>query len=143
MIDVATGDLRFEDGTVIGPSTARTAWLGGEPAPAWSTCTLPARAMDGIQFGASLTFRGDTLAWINLWQVELDAAPGWAEASLEREQAAQRRNEAWLARTLGPPHESFPRAPYPPGTRYRFSWGTIESLYTPQSAEASLVIAYG
>src|ERR1700709_914285 len=98
--------------------------------------------MDTLLFCGRSTFHGETLLTLSLWIIDPNGSKSWDDWSIEKEQAAQARNEAWLARILRPPHESFPRGPYPDGKCYRFEWGVIQSSYDPRSASSSLIISY-
>ena len=132
-IDPSTGVLTFDDGFAIGPHLER---------PSASLVTLAPRLLDGVLYSATLWLEGEDLRSVSLYPHEVGESTSWDDWSLEREQAVQSRNEAWLLRVLGPPHESYARTPYPDGKIYRYAWGTIDSSYSPQTPATSLVITY-
>ncbi|MEO8874378.1 MAG: hypothetical protein ABI461_02225 [Polyangiaceae bacterium] len=155
MIDSATGKIIFDDGAAIDPQITRAAFLTSvlglnrvvstSPAPnPWSNISIASRAMDGLAllFGARLYFNGEQLAFLNLWQIDPGKPKSWDDWSLDAEIAEQKRNEAWLASFLGPPHETFPRGEFPDGTTYKFAWGEISSSYDPRSAQTLLTVSY-
>lgn len=113
MIDSSTGEIRFDDGTVIVPSLTRAsfvasvqavgAWSDSEAQMPWSFFRPTPRLMDGAYFGSSLMFRGDILQSVNLWRSDpYPTEKSWDEWSMDKEVADQKWNEAWLACLLGP-----------------------------------------
>ncbi|MEO7109793.1 MAG: hypothetical protein ABI183_05105 [Polyangiaceae bacterium] len=167
MIDSATGKIIFDDGAIVDPQITRTAFLASSlslnseasdaPAPPWSSFKLAPRAMDGLVFlfGAELYFKGEVLAHVDLWQIDWTVTPsndhardssGWDDWTMEGEIDRQKRNEAWLASFLGPPHECTPNR-YDPAEAlndkiYRFAWGTIESCFDAKTGGTALVVTY-
>lgn len=159
MIDSTTGKIIFDDGAIVEPQITRTAFLASSlsvnceasdaPAPPWSSFKLAPRVMDGLAFlfGAEVYFNGEVLAHVDLWQVDWTVTPSWDDWTMEGEVARQKRNEAWLASFLGPPHEWYPLSDlepdrYPRGNIYRFAWGSIDSAFSPQTGGTGLTVRY-
>ena len=151
MIDRITGAITFDDGLVIAPSVNRTVFAASELAvdaaldgtPAYPGFLLKPRLMDGTFFGSHLIFRGEILWIVTLWRCDPNQKEkSWDDWTMEGEVAAQKWNDAWLARTLGPPHESHAQEPYLDRQVYRFAWGTIESAYVPQTGGTNLGVSY-
>jgi len=151
VIDPITGAISFDDGTVIAPSVSRTVFAASAIAveaaldgtPEYPAFRLKPRLMDGTLFGSHLIFCGEILWTITLSRSDPNQNENsWDDWTMEAEVATQKWNEAWLARTLGPPHESLPWKPYLDRQIYRFAWGTIESAFVPQTGCTTLGVYY-
>ena len=98
--------------------------------------------MDDIFFGSDLVFRGEVLWTVGLWRSDPSQKRSWDDWTMEAEVAEQKWNEAWLARTLGPPHESHPLGEYLDRQVYNFAWGIIISAFSPQTGCTSMGLRY-
>lgn len=130
-LDSATGVLTWDDGERIDPRVPLAE--AGFSAPlrvhaSWKSFALPRRLLDGVEFGATLTFEGERLASIDLHlpRAGNDGYDSWSLAE-EKDLAAQ--SARWLAHAL-------------PGSRRKFPWGTASAGFDERSASAYLIIRY-
>ena len=127
MIDLASGTLFFDDATEVDPRITRPKFLtsplelpttpDATSAGPWSIYTLAPRLLDGIKFASRLSFNGDALELLALWNVEVEEA-----ARLER-------HDVWLMKQLG-------EGPYV------FGWGKVESLTEPNGGGNIILFSY-
>lgn len=123
MIDQATGTLFFDDGTEVDPRISREKFLvsplelpatpDATSAPPWSIYTLPPRLLDGTKFASRLSFHGEALRLLAIWDVEI------------AEDQRLERHDAWLMKVLGE-------------TSKIFDWGKVDSVTEPNGAHIVL-----
>ncbi len=123
MIDHASGTLFFDDGTEVDPRVSRANFLSSplerptEPdetsAPPWEIYTLSPRLLDGATYASRLSFHGDTLRLLAIWNTECDEAH------------RLHVHEAWLETQLG-------------GTSQIFDWGKVDTATEPNGAHIVL-----
>lgn len=123
MIDTVSGTLFFDDGTEVDPRVARANFLSSPlerptapdatSAPPWEIYTLAPRLLDGAKYASRLSFHGDALRLLAIWNTEVDEA--------HRLHA----HEAWLQTQLG-------------GTSQIFDWGKVDAVTEPNGAHVVL-----
>ncbi len=123
MIDRASGTLFFDDGTEVDPRLLRAKFLSSplerptapdaQSAPPWEIYTLAPRLLDGAQYASRLSFHGEGLRLLAIWNTEVDEA--------HRLHA----HEAWLLKQLGE-------------TSKIFDWGKVDAVTEPNGANIVL-----
>ena len=116
MLDLNNGTLFFDDGTEVNPEIDRAKFLTSplelpskpdeKSAPPWFIYTLPPRLLDGIHFAARLSFKGDALELLAIWNVDVP------------EEKRADRHEVWLLRQAGQ-------------STYVHDWGKVEAVTEP------------
>jgi hypothetical protein len=127
MIDRDSGTLFFDDGTEVDPRIARPKFLtsplelpttpDAQSAPPWSIYTLAPRMLDGHKFASRLSFNGDVLELLAIWNVEVEEA-----ARLER-------HDVWIQLQFGDGSLVFP-------------WGKVDSLTEPNGGGSIILFSY-
>jgi hypothetical protein len=127
MIDLASGTLFFDDDSEVDPRITRPKFLTSphevptkpdeESAPPWSIYTLAPRMLDGHKFASRLSFNGDALELLAIWNVEVEEA-----ARLER-------HDVWMQLQFGEGPFVFP-------------WGKVESLTEPNGGGSIILFSY-
>ncbi|HEX7667017.1 MAG TPA: hypothetical protein VF407_20950 [Polyangiaceae bacterium] len=116
MIDQASGTLFFDDGTEVDPRILRPAFLASplekptapdaQSAPPWEIYTLAPRLLDGAPYASRLSFHGDGLRLLAIWNTALDEAH------------RMHAHETWLLKTIGE-------------TAKVFDWGKVDAVTEP------------
>lgn len=134
-LDAATGVLTYDDGAQVDPSKPLaeflTTPLGGSATrrhrDTWTWLELPARAIDGVAFVATLTFEGERLFSILLNRAR--PRRDWDQWSLAEEQAIVAEDTRWLAAAVGE-------------GRHQFTWGAAGAGFDERGATAYLLLRY-
>ena len=136
MIDRTTGDITFDSGDRIGPSTDLTTFRAsplGRAQPAghedYTNFSLGTCAIAGLAFAVTSYFHQTQLTMVLLTLVEPDDGRSWDDWSESKELVRKKKHDAFLAAQLGPPP-------------WAYGWGRIESTYDARGGSSLITFVY-
>ncbi|WP_312553326.1 hypothetical protein [Empedobacter brevis] len=97
--------------------------------------------VDGYQLTLNLCFLGNQLDRIFMNTHEESDAKTWDDWTEQKEMNVFHRNTTFLSHILGIPPTRKKKTPYP-SCSFRFSWGSVWSVYDPRSASSFMGINY-
>jgi hypothetical protein len=133
MLDPATGDIIFRDGTRLGRTCTldEFVWTSplhkiavrGEGAAGWTSWRFQADLQKGGLFHICLRFKEAPLRWIEL-------SRPWEGAPFVADPKWKALHDGWLSEVLG--------TATPPA----YPWGTVASVADPRSGSCCVLIQY-
>lgn len=135
VIDVATGDIRFDNGFTVGPTLSRDTFVDSphfkdatiafrsDPMCFWNLGTL---RLGGERFSVTLQYIGSKLDTVTLALTDGQSGTGGSEGQERQRKAAHDR---WLASTLG--------------EQRQFPWGMVWSSFALGPGGSTIGIHYG
>lgn len=130
------GDVLFDDGRAVGPSTPQADFLNSNPdaradqgIPAPYATWFLRRNIGGVAFNLSVRFEGERIFGLDMSAIMPTDSTRWGGWSAEQEETRRTAHDTWLREVAG----------LAPGV---FSWGRLESIFDSKSADSTITFLF-
>ncbi|HEY3267849.1 MAG TPA: hypothetical protein VGM37_13040 [Armatimonadota bacterium] len=155
-IDRGTGTIRVFEGCSIEPALTRSVFLttpvgrsalAHKPMGASVRYDLFTGFPSSKQSWVTVRFESDRLGDVEIMLACEGDAASWSDWSIDTERRRKALHDEFLRTDLGDPIQTREDERDPPwegyqAMRYKFAWGTVESLYIAQSANSAVLVTY-